>query len=69
MLAGFYDRISENDSIVEMKCPIREWMYTNYVKNGKPTEKFCVLMQLQLYLAGLRKGHFCVVLTNNMHLW
>ncbi|KAK5650116.1 hypothetical protein RI129_001145 [Pyrocoelia pectoralis] len=59
MIAGSPDGICE-DSIIEIKCPTSAKTYQNYVKNGKPTEKFNTQMQMQMYLTGLQKGYFCV---------
>ncbi|KOB68049.1 Alkaline nuclease [Operophtera brumata] len=59
MLAGSPDGICEAN-VIEIKCPISEKTLKNYVQNGKPTQKFYVQMQLQMYLTGLHKGYFCV---------
>ncbi|KAF5293378.1 hypothetical protein FQA39_LY02863 [Lamprigera yunnana] len=61
MIAGSPDGICE-DSIIEIKCPTSAKTYQNYVKNGKPTEKFNT--QMQMYLTGLQKGYFCVADNN-----
>ncbi|XP_050671060.1 uncharacterized protein LOC126969572 isoform X1 [Leptidea sinapis] len=59
MLAGSPDGICEN-SIIEIKCPMSQKTVKAYVKNGKPTQKFYVQMQLQMLLTGHKKGYFCV---------
>lgn len=48
------------DSIIEMKCLMSAKTFKIYLVNGKPTSKFNVQMWLQVYLAGLKKGYFCV---------
>ncbi|KAF5280212.1 hypothetical protein FQA39_LY05346 [Lamprigera yunnana] len=63
MIAGSPYEICE-DSIIEIKCPISAKTYQNYIKNGKPTEKFNTQMQMQIYLTGLQKGYFCVADNN-----
>ncbi|XP_063893363.1 uncharacterized protein LOC126054673 [Helicoverpa armigera] len=59
MIAGSPDGICE-DSIIEIKCPMSAKTLKKYIVNGKPTIKFYVQMQLQMYLTGLKKGYFCV---------
>lgn len=59
MLAGSPDGMCKN-SIIEIKCPMIEKTVKYYVKNGKPTQKFYVRMQLQMLLTGNKKGYFCV---------
>ncbi|CAG9788303.1 unnamed protein product [Diatraea saccharalis] len=59
MLAGSPDGICEN-SIIEIKCPMSEKTFKNYICDGKPSQKFYVQMQLQMLLTGLKKGYFCV---------
>ncbi|CAG9781971.1 unnamed protein product [Diatraea saccharalis] len=59
MIAGSPDGICE-DSIIEIKCPISLKTYVNYVKNGQPTEKCNVQIQLQMYLTGKKHAFFCV---------
>lgn len=59
MIAGSPDGICE-DSIIEIKCPMSAKTLKNYIVYGKPTPKFYVQMQLQMFLTGLKKGYFCV---------
>ncbi|XP_023951326.2 uncharacterized protein LOC112055440 [Bicyclus anynana] len=59
MIAGTPDGICE-DSIIEIKCPTSAKTYMNYVKNGKPVEKYNTQMQIQMHLTGLQSGYFCV---------
>ncbi|CAG9759600.1 unnamed protein product [Ceutorhynchus assimilis] len=58
MIAGSPDGICEN-SIIEIKCPVSEKTLKNYVSNGKPTQKYYVQMQLQMYVTGLKRGYYC----------
>ncbi|KAL0879693.1 hypothetical protein ABMA27_003408 [Loxostege sticticalis] len=44
MIAGSTDGIFE-DGIIEIKCPLSEKTYKNYVKNGEPTEKYNAQMK------------------------
>lgn len=48
------------DSIIEIKCPMSAKTYKTYILNGKPAPKYYGQMQLQMSLAGLHIGHFCV---------
>ncbi|KAL4718530.1 hypothetical protein ACJJTC_018273, partial [Scirpophaga incertulas] len=59
MLAGSPDGIFE-DGIIEIKCPLNERTYKNYVKNGSATEKYYVQMQVQMYLSQKKKCLYCV---------
>ncbi|XP_060808563.1 uncharacterized protein LOC132903725 [Amyelois transitella] len=59
MLAGSPDGICQ-DSIVEIKCPVSNKTYLNYIKNGKPSNKCFAQIQMQMYLSGLRQCYFCV---------
>lgn len=59
MLAGSPDGIFE-DGIIEIKCPLNEKTYKNYVKNGSATEKYNVQMQVQMYLSQKKKCLYCV---------
>lgn len=59
MLAGSPDGIYK-DTIVEIKCPISATTAKNYIKNGKPTNKYYAQVQMQMFLTGFKKGIFCV---------
>ena len=59
MIAGSPDGICE-DSIIEIKCPISTKTYGNYIKDQKPTEKYYIQMQIQMYLSGMKNCFFCV---------
>ena len=59
MIAESPDGICEN-SIIEIKCPMTEKTFKNYICNGQPTQKFYVQMQLQMLLTRLQKDYFCV---------
>lgn len=59
MIAGSPDGICK-DSIVEIKCPLSEKTYLNYIKNGHASKKCFAQMQMQMYLSGLHKCYFCV---------
>lgn len=63
MIAGSPDGIS-GDCIIEIKCPMSEKTYQNYIKNGNPTKKFYAQVQMQMYLSGLKKCFFCVADAN-----
>ncbi|KAL0829803.1 hypothetical protein ABMA28_003286 [Loxostege sticticalis] len=49
MLAGSPHGLCQ-DSIVEIKCPISNKTYVNYIKNGKPSKKCFAQIQMQMYL-------------------
>lgn len=59
IIAGSPDGICK-DAIVEIKCPTTPKTYKTYIQDGKPTKKFYAQVQLQMYLAGLSKCHYCV---------
>ncbi|XP_013194034.2 uncharacterized protein LOC106137691 [Amyelois transitella] len=59
MLAGSPDGVCE-DCIVEIKCPMTEQTFVKYIKNGQPTKKCYMQIQVQMYLTGLKKCYFCV---------
>lgn len=48
------------DFIVEIKCPISEETFENYIHEGRITSKFEAQMQLQMLATGHKKGLFCV---------
>ncbi|CAG9789618.1 unnamed protein product [Diatraea saccharalis] len=48
------------DSIIEITSPISCKIYVNYIKNGQPTEKCNIQIQLQMYLTGKKDAFFCV---------
>lgn len=57
MIAGSPDGIFQ-DGFVEIKCPVSEKTYFNYIKDGKPTNKYYAQMQIQMYLTGIKKCFF-----------
>ena len=59
MIAGSPNGICQ-DSIIEIKCPMSNKTYQNYIKNGEPTKKCYAQVQMQMYLSGLKKCVFCV---------
>ncbi|XP_045458850.1 uncharacterized protein LOC123669284 [Melitaea cinxia] len=59
MIAGSPDGIFE-DGIIEIKCPLNEKTYKNFVKNGEPTEKYYAQMQLQMFLSQKKSCYYCV---------
>ncbi|XP_047543251.1 uncharacterized protein LOC125075585 [Vanessa atalanta] len=63
MLAGSPDGICD-DCIIEIKCPISDKTYLNYVKNGKLSKKCFAQMQMQMFLSGIKNCYFCVANPN-----
>ncbi|XP_046975258.1 uncharacterized protein LOC124541432 isoform X2 [Vanessa cardui] len=59
MIAGSPDGIFE-DGIIEIKCPLNEKTYKNYVKNGQATEKYNAQMQIQMYLSQKKYCYYCI---------
>ncbi|XP_046972719.1 uncharacterized protein LOC124539378 [Vanessa cardui] len=59
MIAGSPDGICQ-DYIIEIKCPTTAKTNLNYIKDGKPTEKYYIQIQIQMYLAKLKKCIFCI---------
>lgn len=59
MIAGSPDGIGEQ-FLIEIKCPYNENSLKNYIRNGRPSNKFYDQMQIQMYVSGYEKCHFCV---------
>ncbi|XP_028176894.1 uncharacterized protein LOC114364791 [Ostrinia furnacalis] len=59
VLAGSPDGIFEG-GIIEIKCPLNEKTYKNYVKNGSATEKYNAQMQIQMFLSQKKNCFYCV---------
>ncbi|XP_047024927.1 uncharacterized protein LOC124633669 [Helicoverpa zea] len=59
MIAGSPDGICE-EYIIEIKCPTSAKTFMNYIKDGKTTERYYYQIQIQMYLADLKKCIFCV---------
>lgn len=49
---------------LEVKCPMKESTFRNYIKDGKITPKPFAQIQLQMYLTRKKKGLFCVASPN-----
>lgn len=53
-----------NDFVVEIKCPISEVTFLNYIKDGNITNKYKAQVHLQMFLAKKKKALFCVAKPN-----
>lgn len=59
MIAASPDGICK-DAVIEVKCPTSERTKTNYIHNGRISEKYRAQIQLQMFVTKMRKGYFCV---------
>lgn len=49
-----------NDYVVEIKCPLKNKNFKNYVLDGAPIKRYMAQIQLQMYFADKQKGLFCL---------
>lgn len=59
IIAASPDGICE-DAIIEIKCPINEKTFINYVKDGEISKKYAAQMQVQMFASNIKRGYFCV---------
>lgn len=60
MIAASPDGILNGDTVIEIKCPVNEKTYKNYVSNNQITDKYYAQVQLQMHVTKLKKCLFCV---------
>lgn len=67
------DGISD-ECVLEIKCPIKNKNFKNYICDGIPTKKYMAQVQLQMYFAEKKRGLFCLAhddfeTTNNVDIY